>query len=62
MTDYSNNDKRLFRLAFANRTPWILMALLSLFSAATIIVLMHGLSIGIDAVFMQQTPLSSGGY
>ena len=58
MTDYSSSHKRLFRLAFVYRTPWALMALLSFLSAASIIVLMHGLSIAIDAVFMQQSPLA----
>ncbi len=34
------------------------MALLSFLSAASIIVLMHGLSVAIDSVFMQETPLA----
>ncbi len=58
MTKNSSSHKRLFRLAFVRRKPWLLMALLSFFSAVTIIVLMHGLSTAIDAVFMHNTPLA----
>jgi thiol reductant ABC exporter CydD subunit len=59
MTDYSSSHRRLFRLVIASRKPWMLMALLSLCSAGTVIMLMHGLSTGIDTVFMQQEPISS---
>jgi thiol reductant ABC exporter CydD subunit len=59
MTDHSNSHKRLFRLAFKHRTPWILLALLSFLSAVSIIILMHGFSVAIDTVFMQGLPLSS---
>jgi len=58
MSDYSRNHKRLIWLALDQKGYWLISAILSLLSAGAIILLMFGLSTAVNAVFMQQQPLS----
>ncbi len=50
--EYNLNHRRLFRYGLRVKPVWIAIGLLSLITAAAIVVMMYGLSTVVDAVFM----------